>query len=94
MAAAILKSEIADKASVKVVEAFVAMNRGLKELCKLAEINDPIRGHFSQHRHEMDRALRLQGHEAVHRHCGLHQGPIHDQIQQFVVMGANFSLFL
>lgn len=46
MAAAILKSEIADKASVKVVEAFVAMNRGLKELCKLAEINDPIHGNL------------------------------------------------
>jgi len=91
MAAAILKSEIADKASIKVVEAFVAMNRGLKELCKLAEINDPISPNIVM---KWTGQLRLQGHEALHRHRGLHQGPIHDQIQQFVVMGANFSLFL
>lgn len=39
MAAAILKSKIADKASVKVVEAFVA----IKQLCKLAGINEDVR---------------------------------------------------
>ena len=40
----------------------------------------PVPRHHPEHRDEMDRPLRLQGHEALYRHCGLHQGKFDDEV--------------
>ena len=40
----------------------------------------PVPRHHAKHRDEVDRPLRLQSHEVLHRHRGLHQGELDDEV--------------
>ena len=80
MASAILKSEIADKASVKVVEAFVAMRRFLSANAQVFQRLETIEYKLLESDQKFEDIYAKLEEKSLKP-----QGRVHDQIQQFVV---------